>query len=1204
MAKFYKRNPKNAESFLFRGLTRLLSGPITNYRRQNPRQLKRLQLDKFKFKSASNQPFKKAVSSPLAQIYANSRGNVNRAERYIDFDQMEFCAEIACLEGNTRIMCLEGIFTISELCDKYKNNETFEIWAWDNEKNKYTIGQAHNPRKTGTKEVIKVWFDNGNFLECTPEHRILMIDGTYKEAQQLNNLDAVMPFEFQKREYLRIRKPNGKYKSAHRYIFEDVFERQINSINVHHKNHRKYDNRTDNLELLNALDHARLHGKSTITTEKISKSCRQHWNDLNDDEKKERISGFTRWQSSLEGKKFMSDHASFLNKERWKNDLLYVSKMTQIFSNHARSLWENEDWALWKRNHHSETLKLKFANDPSYKDRIKHIRSENGRFEKSVTNEMVLLEGLNYKTLKEFADGFNFDTKTFKHYNGKVQFLQRRLRSCGFKSWEDYKTNYKYSNHKVEHIEWTGKICDVYDLTVDHFENFCLESGIIVSNSSLDIYADEMTTSSPIQKLLTIKCPNEEIKSVLENLYYNVLNLEFNLFGWCRDTCKYGDKILYLDIDEEHGITNFVGLPLMEIERIEGEDKTNPNYVQFQWNSAGMTFENWQVAHFRILGNDKFAPYGNSILDPVRRIWRQLDLQEQAMMAYRIVRCLHGSSKIWTEDGYKEIKDIKVGDKVYSYDNDKLVLSNVLDWVENGIQQIWEIKSKHRTIRTNFNHPILVKDKDTNIIEYVSVDKLIPNKHMFVMPCVSKKESDLFENIVEVSSTEIFDNVYDIRVDNDNHNFISDGVIVHNSPERRVFYVDVGGINEKDVEQHMEKIMTTMKRNTIVDPDSGQADKRFNPMSIEEDYFIPVIGNTGGTRIESLPGGSYTGDIDDVKYLRDKMMSGLKIPHSYIVATEGSMEDKTTLSQKDILFAKTIQRIQRSVVSELEKIGYIHLFVLGYRGKDLISFKLELPNPSKIAELQELEHLKTKFDVAGAATEGYYSRRTIAKKILGMSDEEFLRNTREMFFDAQLAAQLEAIASAGEMAAEGGGDLGDLGGDLGGEEESPEDETLLAAPGKEPEIPPGKRHDFNSMMPQLRTKGHITAGSKGKVYTPVVSDQRSGGARRRSMRGKYSDEMGRNTFRNVFKGGSEMRTLSKGIFEEYEHNYKQTMTDENNKEDNFIAIEAECSESSIEETQQLTDNASSIKLMIESLEKDDSWKEKIKSSKIGNKPDE
>ena len=518
-------------------------------------------------------------------------------------------------------------------------------------------------------------------------------------------------------------------------------------------------------------------------------------------------------------------------------------------------------------------------------------------------------------------------------------------------------------------------------------------------HSALDIYADEMTTHSALQPMLSIKCSNEEIKALLETLYHDVLNIEFNLFGWCRSMCKYGDFFLYLDLDENHGIKSGIGLPIQEIERLEGEDQTNPDYVQYQWNTAGMTFENWQIAHFRILGNDKFAPYGTSVLEAARRIWRQLVLLEDAMMAYRIVR----------------------------------------------------------------------------------------------------------------------------------------------APERRVFKIDVGSIPPNEVEQYMQKVMTQMKRNSIVDESTGRVDLRYNPLSIEEDYYIPVRGATA-SEIVPLPGGTYTGDIDDVKYLRDKLFSALKIPASYLSRAEGGEEDKTTLAQKDIRFARTIQRLQRSVISELEKIGIIHLYTLGFRGDDLIGFKMSLNNPSKIAELQELEHWDKKFAVAGAATEGFFSRRWVAEHLFSMSDEEFLRNQRELFYDRKYDAQLAAVAEAAQEAAAGlgglddlgGGDLGgeDLGGedlgledDLGGEDLGGEEDVLLAAPG---EAPPGRRED-----------GWVTPGSKGKAYYPVKRDQRPQGAvkrHRKSVAGGYVDPRFVTPGK---KGYGGLDSLAKGMFEQRDSSYEQ-----------------------------------------------------------------
>lgn len=544
--------------------------------------------------------------------------------------------------------------------------------------------------------------------------------------------------------------------------------------------------------------------------------------------------------------------------------------------------------------------------------------------------------------------------------------------------------------------------------------------------SALDIYADEMTTYSSLSSMLRVECENEEIRAILESLYLNVLNIEHNLFSWCRTMCKYGDFFLYLDIDEKLGITSVIGLPTQELERMEGQDKTNPNYVQYQWNSAGLTFENWQVGHFRILGQDKYNPYGTSVLEPARRIWRQLILLEDAMMAYRITR----------------------------------------------------------------------------------------------------------------------------------------------SPERRAFYVDVGNIPPQDVEQYMQKVMTSMKRNQVVDANTGRVDLRYNPLSVEEDYFIPVRGNSA-TKIESVAGGKYTGDIDDVKYLRDKLFSALKVPAAYISSDgEKALEDKTTLAQKDIRFARTIQRLQRSIITEIEKIGIIHLYTLGYRDEDLVSFRCHLNNPSKIAEMQELEHWKTRFDIAGAATEGFFSKQWLAKTLFGMSDDQFIRNRREMFYDKRYEAALETAGEAEQAEQTAGIDAGvdDLTADLASEPgglgtvgtepeigasptpadaaggatagatpgaaaaptpTGPEDGDLLAAP-------PGKRED---------SKGRTTTAKSHGWYEPRSlkpgGDRRKGsGPRKKNMARAASPETG--TSRKLYPGYSDLTGLAKAtsIYEGQTTNYK------------------------------------------------------------------
>ena len=528
--------------------------------------------------------------------------------------------------------------------------------------------------------------------------------------------------------------------------------------------------------------------------------------------------------------------------------------------------------------------------------------------------------------------------------------------------------------------------------------------------SSLDIYADEMTTHSALTPMLHIKCTNDEIKYILHALYYNIMNVEHNLFGWARTMCKYGDLFIYLDIDEEKGIQNCIGLPPQEVERLEGEDPTNPNYVQFQWNNASLTLENWQVGHFRVLGNDKHAPYGTSVLEPSRRIWRQLTLLEDAMMAYRIVR----------------------------------------------------------------------------------------------------------------------------------------------SPERRVFKIDVGGIAPQDVEQYMQKVMTQMKRHQVVDPTTGRVDLRYNPLSIEEDYFIPIRGGQSSTDIVNLPGGQFTAQIEDVKYLRDKLFSALKVPQSYLSMGEGATEDKTTLAQKDVRFARTIQRLQRVLISELEKIGIVHLYTLGYRDDDLLNFKLSLNNPSKIAEMQELEHWKSKFDIAGAATEGYFSRRWVSENLLGLSQEEYLRMQREMFSDKKFMAGLEAAGAAPE----GGGGGGDLGGDLdlGGDDSGSDDlggddsggDTDAAGESDLMAEPPGKRDD--DAKPRGPYKRHKLTYRKGGLKKQMNNTATGEvGTLRKTFPGKVGfgglDSLARGVTESVdyeetrlFKSEVEIKTLLESLRKKEESN--------------------------------------------------------------------
>ena len=366
--------------------------------------------------------------------------------------------------------------------------------------------------------------------------------------------------------------------------------------------------------------------------------------------------------------------------------------------------------------------------------------------------------------------------------------------------------------------------------------------------SALDIYSEESVAADENGKTLHIFSENSKIKEILTELFYDTLNVEFNMSPWIRNLVKYGDFFLFNDVHPEQGVINAYPLPISEIEREEGFDPNDPLAVRFRWVTQGnQVLENWQVSHMRLLGNDAFLPYGSSVLEPARRIWRQLILLEDAMMVMRVVR----------------------------------------------------------------------------------------------------------------------------------------------APDRRAFYIDVGNVPPEDVANYMEQAQNALKRSSVVDKSTGRVDLRYNPLSIDEDYFIPVRGGDSGTKIEPVAGQAITGETSDVEYIQKKLFAALKIPKAYLGYDEG-LGAKATLSQEDIRFSRTIARIQRTILSEMNKIAIIHLYCNGFTDEDLVDFTLKLSNPSTIAQQQKLELFKGRFDAAQSAlgTPGLVDRSWVQKNILRLSNEE------------------------------------------------------------------------------------------------------------------------------------------------------------------------------------------------------------------------
>ena len=406
-----------------------------------------------------------------------------------------------------------------------------------------------------------------------------------------------------------------------------------------------------------------------------------------------------------------------------------------------------------------------------------------------------------------------------------------------------------------------------------------MDSDPLIS-SALDIYADETTLKSEYGKILSIKSDNNQIHDILHNLYYDILNIEFNLYPWTRNLCKYGDFFLKLDINEKYGITNVEPLSSYDVQRVEGEDIENPHYTKFVLESgdvrqtqqgAKTEFENYEIAHFRMISDSNFLPYGRSMLEGGRKVWKQLSLMEDAMLIHRIMR----------------------------------------------------------------------------------------------------------------------------------------------APEKRIFNIDIGNIPPAEVDQYMQKIVGKMKKAPVID-ENGQYNLKYNIQNITEDFFLPVRGGDSGTRIENLSGLEYQA-TDDIEYLRNKLLASLKIPQPYYGYAEKASESKATLAAEDVRFARTIERIQRIMVSELTKIGIVHLYSQGYTDQDLVNFDLELTNPSKIYEQEKLELLGQRIQTFNDLSENSVTPKSWSyKQIFGFSDEEIKEFEEQLVEDKKTEFRLESIKNEGQ----------------------------------------------------------------------------------------------------------------------------------------------------------------------------------------------
>lgn len=229
------------------------------------------------------------------------------------------------------------------------------------------------------------------------------------------------------------------------------------------------------------------------------------------------------------------------------------------------------------------------------------------------------------------------------------------------------------------------------------------------------------------------------------------------------------------------------------------------------------------------------------------------------------------------------------------------------------------------------------------------------------------------------------------------------------APERRVFYIDVGNLEHADVAQFIQQFQIQLKKQPIVDQRTGNINLKYNPMNVTEDYFIPMRADRS-SRIETLPGASNLGDIQDIEYLQNKLFASLQVPKNYLNYGE-SLPGGSTLSQQDLRFARTINTIQQAVLAELKRIANIHLYFNGFRD-DIDNFTLTLTNPSTQQELLKLETMKARLEVFkemfSAEATSPVSYVWAMENILGFSKSEIKLILKQKKVEKKIFAEIDS----------------------------------------------------------------------------------------------------------------------------------------------------------------------------------------------------
>ena len=369
--------------------------------------------------------------------------------------------------------------------------------------------------------------------------------------------------------------------------------------------------------------------------------------------------------------------------------------------------------------------------------------------------------------------------------------------------------------------------------------------------AALDLYANEAAMQNQRGNIINVYSDSKRIKSIIEDLLVNRLDIQVTSPMIIRALCKYGNQFMLLNIKAGQGVCGWRQLPPAEVERIEDGvltpyasaygNRTDTDGTTFVWmgnQSANQTFRNWQIAHFRLLEDSIFLPYG----------------------------CVTEDTLVSTVEGEKPIKDLEIGDEIYTYSVDSLKkeLSKVTMKMNKGVKPVFKVATLFHSVEATSDHKFLIKTSESKY-EYKELQELKIGDELVIH---SDDNTPYTEDILFIEPTGE-KTTYDITVESSNSNFYANGVVVHNcsilhkarrhwrllslmedsmliyrlerSVERRVYKIYVGAIDDADVQGYVEDIANSIKRTPIVDPATGQIDLRKNILPVHKDTPIPLL---------------------------------------------------------------------------------------------------------------------------------------------------------------------------------------------------------------------------------------------------------------------------------------------------------------------------------------------------------------------------